>query len=152
MHKHLQPRFSEFCNNIKCLDEAVSTDPIFSNCRSIYDHYRGAQIFYCMTSHRIEVYGFHKKGEFPNLLCNFIKEVGAPSILRRDNAKEEQSEEVLQITREAYIKDQYIEPYYPNQNPMESCTIHYLKAQSTCLIGSNRCSRCYVVLCHQIYC
>jgi hypothetical protein len=123
LQKHLQPRFSEFCNNIKHLDESVSIDPIFSNCRSISDHYKGAQIFYCMTSHCIKIYGFHKKGEFPRTLCEFIKKVGTPSILRRDNTKEEQSEEVLQITREAYIKDQYIEPYYPNQSPVESCVI-----------------------------
>ena len=135
---HLQPRFSEFCNNLKRLNESVSTDPLFANCKSLHDCYTGAQIFYCITSHRIKVYGFHSKGEFPKTLRDFIREIGAPSILCRDNAKEEQSNEVLQITQKAYIKDQYSEPYYPNQNPEESCAIRYLKNQSYILLDTTR--------------
>ena len=44
----------------------------------------------------------------------------APSALRRDNAKEEQSEEVKEINREFVVKDQLTEPYHPQQNPVES--------------------------------
>jgi hypothetical protein len=109
LRKHLQPRFSDYCH-IKRLNELVSTDPIFANCRSVGEHFTGAQIFYCQTSHRIRVYGFHSKGEFPRILRTFIRDVGAPSILRRDNAKEENSEEVARITNDAYIKDQFSEP------------------------------------------
>ena len=53
-----------------------------------------------------------------------------PSILRHDNAKEEASAEVDTINRELYIKDQWSEPYYPNQNPVEARMIHFLKHAS----------------------
>ena len=75
----------------------------------------------------MNVHGFHSKGKFPQLYRNFIQENGAPSILRRDNAKEEASAEVDAINRELYVKDQWSEPYYPNQNPVESRMICYLK-------------------------
>ena len=60
---------------------------------------------------------------------DFIRDHGAPSALRRDNAKEEQSEEVKEINREFMIKDQMTEAYHPQQNPVESNAIRYLKAQ-----------------------
>ena len=57
LRKHLQPRFSPFCN-IKRLEELVSTDPMFANCKGLLFGFRGAQIFYCTVSHRIIMYGF----------------------------------------------------------------------------------------------
>jgi hypothetical protein len=74
------------------------------------------------------VYGFCRKGEFPHRYCDFIWDHhGAPSALCRENAKEEKSEEVDQIHRDLFIKDQFCEPYNPQQNPVESCGIKYLK-------------------------
>jgi len=73
------------------------------------------------------MYGFILKSEFPRILRQFIRDHGAPSILRRDNATEEKSEEVNEITNEAYIKNSFSEPYYPNQNPVEGGAIRYLK-------------------------
>ena len=80
------------------------------------------------------VYGFKSKGQFPNIFCKFFAEYGTPSILCRNNAKEELSEEVMDITREVGTKDQWSEPYYPNQNPVEGCAIKYLKEQSHVLM------------------
>jgi len=37
----------------------------------------------------MNVEGFRKKGEFPQLYRDFIRKEGAPSVLRRDNAQEE---------------------------------------------------------------
>ena len=91
--------------NVHRLDEVVSTDPFFANCPSLHHGYLGAQVFYGLTSHCIDVYGFKSKGEFPTLYRDFIRENGAPSTLRRDNAKEEQSTAVQDIHRELYIKD-----------------------------------------------
>ena len=51
---------------------------------------------------------------------DFIRDHDAPSALRRDKAREEQSEAVKDINRELLIKDQYTEPYHPQQNPVES--------------------------------
>ena len=53
--------------NVSKLDEVVSTDPFFANCPSLNSGYLGAQVFYGLTSHCINVYGFKSKGEFPKI-------------------------------------------------------------------------------------
>ena len=128
LRRHFKPR-APFAN-VSRLEEAVSTDPKFANCRSLHHGYTGAQVFYGINSHCINVYGFKSKSEFPRIYKDFIREEGAPSILRRDNAKEEASEEVLQINRDLFIKDGFSEPYHPYQNPVESQAICWL-AQAT---------------------
>jgi len=60
--------------------------PIFANCKSLNHGYIGAQAFYGLTSHMMNVEGFRKKGEFPQLYRDFIRKEGAPSVLRKDNA------------------------------------------------------------------
>lgn len=111
LKRHIKSRLPHM--NVCRMDETFSTDPFFANVKSIYHGYLGAQVFYGTKSHTIFIYGFRKKGEFPKLYRDFIREHGAPSALRRDNAKEEQSKEVLDINRELFIKDQYTEPYHP---------------------------------------
>ena len=69
------------------------------------------------------------KGEFPNAYRDYIRDHGAPSALRRDNAKEEQSETITEINRKYMIKDKFIEPYHLQQNTVESNAIRYLKGQ-----------------------
>jgi Reverse transcriptase (RNA-dependent DNA polymerase) len=125
LRRHIKSRLSFM--QAKRLEETVSTDPMFSNCRSLGHGYTGAQVFYGLKSTQIDVYGFRSKGEFPHRYRDFIRDHGAPSALRRDNAKEEKSEEVDQIHRELFIKDQFCEPYNPQQNPVESRGIKYLK-------------------------
>ena len=125
LRRHLKSR-SPF-NNVTRLDEAVATDPMFSNVRSLHHGYYGAQVFLGCTSLRIDVYGFRKHRNFPKIYKDFIREQGAPSMLRRDNAKDEQSEEVLDIHRDYMIKDRFSEPYLQNQNPVESKGIKWLK-------------------------
>jgi hypothetical protein len=75
------------------------------------------------------VYGVRSKGEFPKLYQDFIRTHGAPSALRRDNAREEKSEEVIEVNRELLVKDEFTEPHHPQQNPVESGAIRYLKEQ-----------------------
>ena len=128
LRRHVKAR-NEWCN-VTRLDEVVSTDSVFSNCASIDHGFHGFQAFFGHTSHSIDVYGFHSKGEFPRIYKDFIREQGAPSILRRDNAKEEKSNEVQDIQRRLLIKDQFSEPYNQQQNLVESCAVRWLK-QST---------------------
>ena len=127
LRRHVKARFPHL--NVTRIDEPISTDPMYSNCRSIYHGFTAAQVFFGLKSHTIFVYGIKSKGEFPRVYKDFIRDHGAPSALRRDNAKEEQSEEVQDINREYMIKDQYTEPYHPQQNPVESSAIRYLKGQ-----------------------
>ena len=86
-----------------------------------------AQIFFGTKSQTIFVYGIKSRGEFPKVYRDFIRDHGAPSALRRDNAKEEKSEQVTDIIRNFMIKDQYTESYHPQQNPVESSAIRYPK-------------------------
>ena len=96
---------------------------MFANCPSLSHGYNGAQVFYGLNSHCINVYGFHLKGEFPRIYKDFICKNGAPSSLRRDNAKEETSKTVLDIHCDLYIKDEYSEAKHQPQNPVESKAI-----------------------------
>lgn len=70
------------------IDEPVSTDPMLTNCRSMYYGYMAAQVFFGIKSHTIFVYGIKSEGEFPKIYREFIRNQGAPSALRKDNAKE----------------------------------------------------------------
>ena len=120
--------------NVTRIDEAVSTDLLFANCRSLYHGCTMAQIFYGTKSHTIFLYGMRSKGVFPRAYKDYIREHGATSALRRDNAKEEQSEIVQEINREFIIKDQYTELYHPQQKSVESSAIKYLKGQIHALL------------------
>ena len=121
-------------SNVHRLSEVVSTDPIFANCKSLDNKYTGAQVFYGLKSHCIDVYGFRSKGEFPNNYKDFLREQGAPSALRRDNAQEEKSHMVTDIQRNLYIKDEFSEAYNPQQNPVEGRAIRWLKMASHALL------------------
>jgi hypothetical protein len=91
----------------------VSTESIFANCKSLDNKYNGAQVFYGLKLHCTTVYGFQSKGEFPRNYQDFLREQGAPSSLRRDNAKQEQSWHVQDIQRSLLIKDEFSEAYNP---------------------------------------
>ena len=75
------------------------------------------QVYLGCSSRCVNGHGFRGKGEFPK--SQFCTEEGAPSALRRDNAKEEDSAEVEKIQRELLVKDQFSEPHNQQQNPVE---------------------------------
>ena len=77
-------------------------------------------------------------------------EHGAPSILCRDNAKEEASYEVTEINRKFFIKDQFSEAYNPQQNPVEGMAIRYLKQASHTLMDRTWSTTTTMVLCNQV--
>ena len=80
MQKHIKLRMPHL--NVHRLEEVVSTDTMFSNCRSIYSNHTCAQVFFGLTSHVIDIYGMKSKGRFPNSYHDFIRENGSRSILR----------------------------------------------------------------------
>ncbi|MEM7375623.1 MAG: reverse transcriptase domain-containing protein, partial [Bacteroidota bacterium] len=120
--------------NVHRLAETVSTDPITANCLSIFHKYKGSFIFYGLKSHHIDVYGFSKKSQFPSSYQDFLRYQGAPSALRRDNAKEEMSEEVNSIQRKFAIRDEFSEVNNQQQNPVEGGAIKWLKQTSHSLL------------------
>jgi hypothetical protein len=125
LQRHIRSRLSFM--RPQRLNEVVSTDPMFANCRCFGYGWSSGQVFYGLKSTLMNIRGFKGKGEFPKVYRDYIRECGVPSGLRRDNAKEEQSAEVDAIHRELYIKDEFSEPYNQQQNPVESRAIKYLK-------------------------
>src|SRR5687768_10538461 len=95
LERHIKPRFPHM--NVTRINETVSLDPLYANCRSIYHGYTMAQIFFGTKSHTIYIYGIKSRAEFPNVYKDFTREHGVPSALRRDNAKEDQSEQMTDI-------------------------------------------------------
>src|SRR5687767_8089351 len=95
LRRHVKSKFPHM--NVTRIDETVSTDPLFANRKSLFHGYTAAQVFLGTKSHAIFLYGIKSKGEFPKVYKDFIRDHGAPSSLRRDNANEEQSEHVLDI-------------------------------------------------------
>ena len=59
----------------------------------------------------INVYGMRSEIIFYEVYRDFIKKQGCPSALRRNNAKEEQSDEIMKIHKELFVKDQYTETF-----------------------------------------
>ena len=83
----------------------VSTDLIFSNVKSAFDGYIGAQVFYGCRSHNINIYSIYSKADFTKVYRDFIRDHGAPSVLRHDNAGKEKSLQVQDTHRKLLIKD-----------------------------------------------
>jgi hypothetical protein len=132
LRRHIKSRMPHL--NVTRINEVVSTDTMFANCRSVYDSFICAQVFFGLTSHMINVYGMKNKSDFPDIYRDFIREQGCPSGLRRDNAMEEKSEDVLRIQRDLFIKDQFTESYHLWQNPVELQAIKYLKDHAHALM------------------
>jgi hypothetical protein len=103
LQRHHKARFPWM--NVYHLDESVSVDPFFSNCKGIGKGYTGAYLFMGCTSRYFNIYGFKASRNFPSILRDFYRYEGAPSILRTDNGKDLTSEEVKQILREHKTKD-----------------------------------------------
>ena len=130
--RHVKSRFP-WLNRFR-LNEKVSTDTIFANCRAL----RGetcAQIFYGMSSHVINVYGMKSESEFAtSAYPDFLRHEGAPSILRRDRGLAQRSKRVNEINRSLLIGDEFSEPYHQQQNPVEKNAIRWLKLHSKVLL------------------
>ena len=77
---------------------------------------------------------------------------GIPHTLRRDNAKSEMSDDVLNLNRKYVISDEYTEPYSPWQNPAEGRGVRFLKAHAEVLMNRSGCADNLWFLCHEYIC
>ena len=82
--------------------------------RSI-EGYNCAQVFVGLTSRRINTIGMKAKSEFPKAYQDFMRRRGIPHTLRRDNAKEKESEEIMDLHCDLVISDEFTEPHCPWQ-------------------------------------
>jgi hypothetical protein len=87
----------------------------------------------------INVYGMIKNSEFPKIYRDFIRAEGIPSVLRRDQAQNERSEDVMDIHREFMIKDEFSEADNQQQNPVEVHAIRWLKEHCNTLMDRTDC-------------
>ena len=94
------------------LNEVVATDTYFAGTKSI-EGYHCLQVFVGLTSRRITVIGMRTESEFSEAYQDFMRKRGKPHTLRRDKAKSETSETVLNLQRDFVIADKYTEPYSP---------------------------------------
>jgi hypothetical protein len=82
----------------------------------------------------INVYGMRTESEFPGIYQDFLREEGAPSILRRDNSQTQTGKKVTALNRNYVIGDQMTEPDHPQQNPAEMRAVRWLKEHSQVLM------------------
>ena len=129
--RHVAARFA-WMNRFR-LREKVSTDTMFAGTTAI-GGFTCAQVFYGTTSRVINVYGMKSKSDFPLVYADFLRNEGIPTVLRRDNAPEEQSQAVTTINRKYLIKDEYLEAENQQQNPVELNAIKWLKRHTQLLL------------------
>jgi hypothetical protein len=98
--------------------EPWATDTWFSKTTS-YEGYNCAQIFVGQNSMRIQQYGLVSESQGPDALLDFFRNIGVPLSMRRDNAKMQASQAWQDIMRKYNCKDEFTEPYNPQQNPAE---------------------------------
>ena len=131
MKKHFKSRFQMLRR--PRLAEVVSTDTVFSNTKSI-EGFFCSHFFYGVKSRTIYIVGMQTESDFLNAYKDFIKQVGIPAGLHRDNALSEQSEEVIQLNRDLIVHDSFTEPHHPHQNPVESQAVRHIKNWSKLLL------------------
>ena len=149
LRKHFKARVP--AAHVFRLDEVVSTDPVWANCKSLHHNFTGMQIFYGLSTHCMDIYGIkYSDKEFLKIYKDFLRTQGAPSALRRDNAPAQVSEEVYDVNREMVIQDQYSEPHNQHQNPVEGGGNQMAERRSSRSVRLHRRTRPSVVLCSQI--
>ena len=131
MRRHIRARFPGLNRNR--LREKVATDTYFAGITA-YGGDTCAQVFFGISSHMINVYGMKSEHEAPNAYRDFLREEGAPLILKRDNSKVQKNAIFTELNRKYLIGDQFTEPHHPQQNPAELRAVKWLKDHSQILL------------------
>ncbi|KAL7578085.1 hypothetical protein ACA910_015018 [Epithemia clementina (nom. ined.)] len=119
MHKHLKSRFPAL--NIPHQEEPVATDTIFFNTPAVDSGATMAQIFVGKKFLVADAHPLKSQKQFANTLAENICKRGAPSLLICNYAKNEISNQVLDILCAYSIKNWHSRSYHQNQNPAEGC-------------------------------
>jgi hypothetical protein len=86
-----------------------------------------SSLLWCVQSHMINVYGMKSESEMPETYNDFIQEEGVPNILGGDNSQIQSGKRMTRFNQEYFIKDEFIEPGHPQQNPAELCAVKFIK-------------------------
>jgi hypothetical protein len=103
--------------NVKCRDEPVATDTVFSDTPAIDGGETCAQIFVGAKTLATDVCGMKSEKQFVNTLEDNIRECGAMSRLLSDRAQVEISARVFGILRALHIGQWQSEPHQQHQTP-----------------------------------
>ena len=68
---------------------------------------------------RVLAYGMISESDGPEVLLDMFRNIGVPLSMRRDNSKMQASHVWNSIMRDYNCKDEFTEPYHPQQNPAE---------------------------------
>ena len=82
----------------------------------------------------INIYRMKSESEMPDAYKDFICDEGVPHILCWDNSQIQKGTWTTKINQEHFIKDQFMEPKHPQQNPAKLCTMKFLKDHSQVLL------------------
>ena len=116
LRRHIKSRNPAL--NRKRLNEGYATDTLFASDAAL-GGYTCAQLFVGLKSHFTQIYGLHRESEGPSALDDFVREFGAPVLIRNDNSKMQTGNAWREILRKYCIGEQTTEPNHPNQNPAE---------------------------------
>jgi len=104
--------------NCTRLMEEYATDTWFWQVRT-YKSYKCNQLFYGTKSKTFFSYGMHSEANRFDALLDFFRQEGVPMSIQSDNSKMQTSYMWKQYLRRYNVKEKYIEPYNPQQNPAE---------------------------------
>lgn len=98
--------------------EQYATDTWYWKVKS-YEGYSCNQIFFGCKSKKFCNFGMNSENSGPEALLDFFRQEGVPMSIRSDNSKMQTGYMWKQYLRRYNVKEQFIEPYNPQQNPAE---------------------------------
>jgi hypothetical protein len=116
LKRHLHSRFPQL--NRRRLTEEYATDTLFASDVAL-GGITCAQLFCGVSSHFTSIHGMKSEHEGPSALEDFIRETGAPRVLRNDNSKMQTGTRWHEVLRKYAIAEATTEPHHPQQNPAE---------------------------------
>ena len=94
------------------------SNTVFSATSNFKEH-NITQILIGTESRAGSIHTVDHKSNGPNAKLDHFKEVGEPTSLIHDNSNMQISTQWKEYMRRYWVKDQFIELYHPNQNPIE---------------------------------
>ena len=114
--KHLKSRAPQL--NVPRLAETYATDTGFAS-ETALGGINCFQLFVGKSSLRTAVFGMQSEDQGPEALEDFIRDKGAPYVIKNDNSKMQTSKAWSKILRKYNIAEENTEPHNPQQNPAE---------------------------------
>ena len=97
------------------------------------------------------VYGMKSESDMPEAYKDFIQDEGIPCILCHNDSQIQKGVQTTRINQEHFVKDQFIDPNHPQQNPSELHAVKFLKDHSQVLLdwmGAPK--NCWLLACEYI--